>query len=310
MAVGLMATGAHPKKLVPGLRHSFFMHMKEVEPVHQKIFGKPQKTVRHYEEILENSAFTIAPTKTEGAGVAYQDLSEGDVKRFNLVVKALGHRVTEEMMEGDLTGMAKRNSKALRAALMRAKEQYHFNIFNNSFTTEHGYLKNGTSEALVATSHTLIGPAGGTASNRPASDVDISFGAFEAMVLHFNTLNDEDGNPVDYEPSILLHHPSVLFLVQELLDSEYKPHTANNEKNALMGRFTPMWTRWTTDEDAWWGIAKDSGMGDGFTTYMRRPLRHQEAEDFDSGDLKIKASERYSAGIGEWRYVYGSSGAS
>lgn len=306
MAVGVMHTGAHPKKLVPGLRHSFFLHLKDVESQYQKLF-LTRSTKRHYEEHLENAAFGIAPTKAQGESVAYSDLTEGGIKRFNLVVKALGHRVTEEMMEGDLYRMAIRNTQALRRAMWLAKEQYHFDVFNNSFTTEYGYQKAGSNQALISASHTLIGPAGGTDSNS-AGSVDISFGALEAAILHFNTLNDENGLPVHIMPEVLLHHPTDLFLVEELLTSEYRPHTANNERNALYGRLKPMWTRFTTDTNAWWIIGEKDE--DGFVSYVRRPLRLQNGEDFDSGDLKIKASERYSAGCSEWRRVYGSQGAS
>lgn len=297
-------TGAFSHLLAPGIRKVFFMHLKDRKMEHEEIFTT-LTSERNYEEHLEVASLGTMPVKSEGANVIFQDFIQGDLKRFTHVTYALGFRATEEMMEDDLYGVMSRNAKALKRSAVNAKEVTAFNVFNNSFTTESGFPKNGATEALVGTTHTLLG--GGTASNRPATDVDISFAALEAAILHYNTLNDERNLPVDIMPSILLHHPEDLFLVEELLRSEYRPHTSNNEVNALKGRLRPMWSRYLTDTNAWWVVGEKSE--EGFVLFNRRPLRLQNGDDFDSGDAKFKASQRFSVGCSEWRYVYGSSGS-
>lgn len=297
-------TGAFSHLLAPGIRKVFFMHLKDRKMEHEEIFTTLTSN-RNYEEHLELAALGTMPQKPEGSNVIYQDFIQGDLKRFTHKTFALGFRATEEMMEDDLYGQIMRNTKALKRSAVNAKEVLCFNVFNNSFTTEFGYPKNGANEALVGTTHTLLG--GGTASNRPATDVDISFAALEAAILHFNTLVDDRNMPLDIMPEKLLHHPEQLFLVEELLNSQYRPHTANNEVNALKGRLTPMWSRYLTDPDAWWVVGEKNE--DGFVLFNRRALRLQNGDDFDSGDAKFKASMRISAGCSEWRYVYGSTGS-
>jgi hypothetical protein len=260
---------------------------------------------RAYEEHLEGTMFGTMPTKPEGTSVIYQDPIQGGIKRFTHVTFALGYRVTEEMMEDDLYGViGNKNARALKNSAMNSREVSAFNIFNNSFTTEFGFQKGGANEALVSATHTLIG--GGTASNT-AGAVDISYAALEAGVLAFNTRVDERSLPIDIVPETLLFHPSDLFLVTEMLDSEYRPFTANNEVNPLKSRFKPVWSRYLTDPDAWWLVGEKSE--EGLIGFIRRELRFQNGDDFDSGDAKYKASQRYSFGCSEWRYLYGGSGA-
>lgn len=298
-------TGAFSYLLAPGIRNVFFMHMKDHESEHEKIFTV-LTSKRAYEEVLEMAALGTMPQKPEGTPVSYQSFIQGGLKRFTHITFGLGVRVTEEMMEDDLYAQMNKNTKALKRSAVNAKEVLCFNVLNNSFTSEYGYPKNGSNEALVSTSHTKIG--GGSLSNRPATDVDIGFGALEAAIYHYNTLTDERAMPVDYSPSILLYHPNDLFLVTELLNSEYRPFTANNEVNPLKGRLTPIWSRYLTDSNAWWVLTEKSE--DGLVVYNRRGLSLANGDDFDTGDAKFKATFRASAGAAEWRTIYGSSGVS
>lgn len=297
-------TGAFSYLLAPGLRKVFFMHLQDRKKEYEQIFFMTTSK-RAYEEHLELAALGTMPRKNEGESIIYQDFIQGGVKRFTHVAYGLGFRATEEAMEDDLYAVFTRNTKALKRSAMNAREVAAFNVLNNSFTTEYGFPKAGANEALVSTSHTLIG--GGTASNRPATDVDISYAALEAAVLNYNTLVDERNMPVDIMPETLLFHPSDLFLVTELLESEYRPFTANNEVNPLKSRFKPVWSRYLTDSDAWWLLGEKSE--EGLIGFMRRELRFQNGDDFDSGDAKFKATQRFSFGCSEWRYLYGSTGA-
>lgn len=298
-------TGAFSHLLAPGLNKVFFMHMKDHKPEFTRIYHVTSSK-RNYEENLEVAALPVMGVKGEGTGVLYQEFIQGGVKRFTHVVYAQGFRVTEEMMEDDLYGVMRKNGRALKRSAMVSKEQAAMNVLNNSFSTEYGFPKNGVNEALISTSHTLLG--GGTASNRPATDVDVSFAALEASIVNYSTQLDERGMPIDIEPQTLLHHPNDMFLVEQLLQSAYRPFTGNNEINPLKGRLTPMSSRYITDPDAWWVLGEKSE--DGLVFFNRRELRFQAGDDFDTGDAKFKASWRGAFGASEWRYLYGSTGAS
>lgn len=296
-------TGAFSYLLAPGLNKVFFMHLKDRKMEFEDIFFT-DTSKRNYEENLEVAALPVMGIKGEGLGISYQDFIQGGVKRFTHVVYAQGFRASEEAMEDDLYGVFKKNSRALKRSAIVSKEQAAFNVLNLSFSTEYGFPKNGTNEPLVSTAHTLIG--GGTASNRPVTDVDISFAALEAAIINFNTMNDERGMPVDIEPSVLVHHPNDMFLVEQLLQSAYRPFTGNNEINPLKGRVRPHSSRYISDTDAWWIVGEKSE--DGLIFWNRRQLRFRSGDDFDTGDAKFKADWRGAFGCSEWRYLYGSSG--
>lgn len=297
-----MVTGAFSHLLAPGIRKVFFGHLKERKPEFEQIFTTVKST-RNYEEHLEMAGLGTMPTKPEGNSVIYQDFLQGGLKRFTHVTYGLGIRISEEMMEDDLYGPMKRSARALKRSALNAKEVAAWGVLNGAFTTEFGFPKNGVNQSIINSAHTLLG--GGTASNT-AGAVDISFGALEAATIHFNTLNDERGMPIDFAPEFLVHHPNDAFLVTQLLDSAYRPFTANNEVNPLKGVLKPIWSRYLTDADAWFVIGgKDE---EGLVHFSRRPLRLQNGDDFDSGDAKFKATWRGSFGISEWRYIYGGAG--
>ena len=296
-------TGAFSHLLAPGVRNVFFMYKKDAESEYGKIF-MTETSSRNYEENLEIAALGVMPQKQQGSPILYQDMIQGGIKKFIHATYGLGFRATEEVMEDDQYNVIKKNGRALKRSALVAREVVAFGVLNRSFTTEYGFPKNGVNEPLVSVTHTLLG--GGTGSNRPTTDVDVSQASLEAAILNFNLLVDDRGMPLDIEPKYLLTHPSQQFLVQELLTSDQRPYTANNEPNVLKGRLTAMTSRYLEDPDAWFVISDKSE--DGLVFFMRRPLTLQNGDDFDTGDAKFKATQRFSAGCSEWRCLYGSSG--
>jgi hypothetical protein len=279
------------------------MHMKDHESEYTKVFMTDTSS-KNYEENLEVAALGVMPQKQQGSPILYQDMIQGGVKKFIHATYGLGFRATEEIMEDDQYGVIKKNSRALKRSALVARDVVAFSVLNRAFTTEYGFPKNGVNEPLISTSHTLLG--GGTGSNRPTTDVDVSQASLEAGILAFNLFVDDRGMPVDQEPKYLLTHPSQQFLVQELLTSDQRPYTGNNEVNVLKGRLVAMTSRYLDDPDAWFILAEKSE--DGLIFFMRRPLTLQNGDDFDTGDAKFKATQRFSAGASEWRTMYGSSG--
>lgn len=296
-------TGAFSHLLAPGVRNVFFMYKKDHPSEYEKIFLVENST-KYYEENLEIAALGVMPQKQQGSPILYQDMIQGGIKKFIHATYGLGFRATEEVMEDDLYGVIKKNARALKRSALVAREVVAFGVLNRAFTTEYGFPKNGANEPLISTSHTLLG--GGTGANRPTTDVDISQAALEAALLQFDLYVDERGMPIDIEPKYILTHPSQQFMVQELLTSDLRPYTANNETNVLKGRLTAMTSRYLDDPDAWYILSEKSE--DGLVFFNRRALTLQNGDDFDTGDAKFKATQRFSAGCSEWRCLYGSSG--
>jgi hypothetical protein len=296
-------TGAFSHLLAPGVRNVFFMYKKDAESEYESVF-MTDKSSRNYEENLEIAALGVMPQKQQGSPILYQDMIQGGIKKFTHATYGLGFRATEEVMEDDLYGVIKKNARALKRSALVAREVVAFSVLNRAFTTEYGFPKNGVNEPLISVSHTLLG--GGTGANRPTTDVDVSSASLEAALLAFNLYVDDRSMPVNIEAEYLLTHPSQQFLVQELLTSDQRPYTANNEVNVLKGRLKAKQSRYLDDPDAWFVLAEKSE--DGLVFFTRRPLTLQNGDDFDTGDAKFKATQRFSAGCSEWRTLYGSSG--
>src|SRR5215467_15220107 len=299
-----MVTGAFSQLLVPGLRRVFFQHLKERPTQYDKIFNT-HSSARAFEEDLEVAGLGTMPAKPEGTNTIYQDAIQGGKKRYTHISFGLGFRVTVEMMEDDLYNVMRRMSRELAKAARNVREVRSFNVFNNAFTTEFGFQKFGVNEALIGT-HTLLG--GGTFSNKPATDADLGIASLEAAILNYDTLVDEQNMPALIMPKVVLVHPEFKQVARELLNSEFRPYTANNEINAIMQEgLTWFMSQYLTDTDAWFLLADKSDHDLNF--FERASVRFQNGDDFDTGDAKYKAFQRFSVGHGEWRGTFGSLGA-
>jgi len=298
-------TGQFSQLLAPGLRKIFFGSYKEKEEQYRKILNVTTST-RAYEEDLEVVGLGSMPQKDEGVSITYQEPSQGGKKRYTHLAFGLGFRVTEEMWEDDLYSVMRKMPKELGKAARNVREVRSFNLLNNGFTSEFGFPKSGTNEALFNIAHTLIG--GGTLANRSATDADIGVASLEAAILLFDNLVDELGFPITIHPKYLIHPPPSKQTVREILGSEYRPYTANNEINALReDGIMGMMVNYLSDADSWFLFAEKSEHD--FNFIERAAVRFQNGDDFDTGDAKFKAFQRFSVGAGDWRGSYGSQGA-
>jgi phage major head subunit gpT-like protein len=287
------------------LRKIFFQSYKEVDTQYTQVFNLGTST-RNFEEDLELVGLGSMPEKPEGTPITYQEPKQGGKKRYTHISFGLGFRVTMEMWEDDLYGPMKKMPKELGKAARNVREVRAFNVLNNGFSTEFGFTKNGSNEALFNTAHTLLG--GGTLANRASTDADFGVAALEAAVLLFDNLVDELGFPITLHPRMIVYPPGTKQAVREILGSEYRPYTNNNEVNAVrMENFTECMVRYLTDTDSWFVFADKSDHDFNFVT--RTELRFQNDDDFDTGDAKYKSFQRFSVGAGDWRGSFGSQGA-
>lgn len=240
--------------------------------------------------------------KAEGTDVSYGDPIPGGTKVYTHTANALGYKITQEMQRHELYGqIAKLETSLMRSAVDR-QETDAASILNNGFSTSFaGFV---SSEALFSTSHARLD--GGTAqSNRPSTDISLGVTALQNGLIQFHLMLDDRGRPFLSVPRLLIIHPNDLMTARELLGSDYKPGTANNEINALReDNLQYMVSHYVTDTNAWFLLGDNHDLN---FIWDLRPQVDMD-EDFDSKDIKRTLVQAYSEGYGEWRGSYGSSG--
>lgn len=240
--------------------------------------------------------------KTEGGNVTYGDPIAGATKVYTHTGSALGYRVTAEMQRHELYGQIEKLERSLMRSAVDRQETDAANILNNGFNTAFAGFTSG--ESLFSTSHARLD--GGTAqANRPSTDVSIGVTALQNAIIQFHRWLDDRGRPFLSVPRKLIVHPLDLMTARELLGSEFKPGTANNEINALReDGLSYMVSHYVTDTNAWFLLGDNHDLN--FIWDLKPQLSMDE--DFDTDDIKRKLVQWYSTGHGEWRGTYGTSG--
>ena len=294
------------KELVPGLNAIFGMEYKRYENEHEVLFDK-ETSDRAYEEDLLVGGFGNAVVKPEGAPITYAaSPQEGWLARYHHETVAFGFSITEEAMEDHLyDSLAARNSKSLGRAMSNTKQIKAANVYNNAFSSS--YL-GGDSQPLVDNDHPLL--TGGTWSNRPTTYADLSETSLETAIIDIAGIVDDDGNPIALQPRTLHIPRQLIFVVERLLKTPGRPGTSDNDINALrsMNSIPGGWfvNHRFTDTDAWF-IRTDCP--DGMKFFTRVPVSTKMEGDFETGNVRYKARERYSFGWTNPRAVYGNQGA-
>jgi hypothetical protein len=296
-----MFRGGFSGLLAPGYRKVLFETYKE-RPIEGTRFLNMNTSKRAYEEDFQLAGFGTLQPKVEGGPITYSDIKPGTVKRYTWSTYALGFRITQEMYEDDLYGiMGNKLSRALARSARNNMEIVMASIFNNAFDTAYaGFV---TGEALLG-DHVAI--RGGTQRNRPVTDVDFSLPALQAALEHFHGLLDESGLPTMYIPKTLVHSIGDYWMVNQVLKSQFLPGTQLNDINQVAREnITPFLSHYMTDPDAWFLLADNTDLN----YFDRRPFAFANTDDFETGDAKYKGSRRNGVGWGDWRGIYGSSGA-
>lgn len=250
------------------------------------------------------SGFGAMPVKSEGQAATYDTVIPGIDKTYVHSTYALGYEITEEAIEDNLhtpETFAKLPT-ALSNAGMETVEVSFFNIFNNGFST------NGFDGVpLFSASHPLL--SGGTQANTPSTQADLSVTSLQNGITAFGQFVDERGLHKACYPKTLMVGVSNQFVADELLKSEFKPYTANNERNAIMSHdLTAFVSHYLTDADAWFLLADKSEHMIKFI-WRVRPGALRKSTDFDTTNLKHLARMRFSTGYSHYKGTYGSSGA-
>ena len=296
------------KELLPGLNALFGMEYKRYGEEHKEIF-ETESSDRSFEEETKLSGFGAAPVKSEGAAIAYDNAQEAWTARYTHETIAMGFSITEEAMEDNLyDSLSSRYTKALARAMAYTKQVKAAAILNKGFTGT-GNPTYGDGQVLFSTAHPLV--SGGTNSNRPTTPADLNETSLEAAVIQIAGWTDERGLLIAAKPRKLIVPPALQFVATRLLETELRVATADNDINALRnnGSIPEGYAinHWLTDTNAWF-LTTD--VPNGLKHFVRMAMNTSMDGDFDTGNVRYKARERYSFGVSDPLGIYGSPGAS
>jgi len=295
------------KELLPGLNALFGLEYATYREEHKEIF-ETETSERSFEEETKLSGFGAAPVKNEGSAMVYDNAQEAWTARYTHQTIAMGFSLTEEAMEDNLyDSLSARYTKALARGMAYTKQVKAAAILNQGFTGS-GNPTYGDGQVLFSTAHPLV--SGGTNSNRPTTGADLNETSLEAAVIQIAGWTDERGLLIAAKPRKMIVPPSLMFVATRLLETELRVGTADNDLNALKsnGSIPEGYTvnHYLTDNNAWF-LTTD--VPNGLKHFVRTPMQTGMDADFDTGNARYKARERYSFGVSDPLGIWGSPGA-
>jgi hypothetical protein len=293
------------KELLPGLNALFGLEYARYGEEHKEIY-ETETSERSFEEETKLSGFSAAPVKNEGSAIAYDNGQEAWTARYNHETIAMGFSLTEEAIEDNLyDSLSARYTKALARSMAYTKQVKAANVLNNGFTA--GYT-GGDGQVLFSTAHPLV--SGGTNSNTPSTQADLNETSLENAVIQIAAWTDERGLLIAAKPKKLIVPPALQFVATRLLETELRVGTTDNDVNALKnnGSIPEGYTinHFLTDSNGWY-LTTD--VPNGLKHFVRTPMSTGMDGDFDTGNVRYKARERYSFGWSDPLGMYGSQGA-
>ena len=295
------------KELLPGLNALFGLEYARYGEEHKEIYDT-ETSERSFEEETKLSGFSAAPVKNEGSAIAYDNGQEAWTARYNHETIALGFSLTEEAIEDNLyDSLSARYTKALARAMAYTKQVKAASVLNNGFTNSAQYY-GGDGVPLFSASHPLVN--GGNNSNVPSTPADLNETSLENAVIQIAAWTDERGLLIAAKPRKLIVPPALQFVATRLLETELRVGTNDNDINALKnnGSIPEGYTvnHFLTDSNGWY-LTTD--VPNGMKHFVRSPLAQSMDGDFDTGNVRYKARERYSFGWSDPLGMYGSQGA-
>ena len=292
------------KELEPGLNALFGLEYNRYDNEHAEIFTT-ETSDRAFEEEVMLSGFGTAANKAEGAMVTMDQATEAYTSRYTHNTVALGFAITEEAIEDNLYDrLAGRYTRALARSMAQSKQITAANVLNNGFDTANG----GDGKALMTTDHPLAN--GGTFRNELSTASDLSETSLEQSLIDIAAFVDERGLKIALQGRKLIIPKELQFTAERIMRSPQRVGTADNDINAManMGMIPEGYriNHFLTDTDAFF-IMTDAP--NGLKHFVRSPIKTAIEGDFDTGNVRFKARERYSFGFSDPRGIFGSPGA-
>lgn len=292
------------KELLPGLNALFGLEYDRYGEEHKEIY-ETESSDRSFEEETKLSGFANAPVKNEGAAIAYDNAQEAFTSRYNHVTIALGFSLTEEAVEDNLyDSLSARYTKALARSMANTKQVRAANVVNNGFNAAY---TGGDGVPLFSDAHPLV--SGGTNSNTQDTPADLSEASLENAVIQIAAWTDERGLLIAAKPRKLVIPPALQFAATRILETQLRVGTADNDINAMYtnSSIPEGYTvnHYLTDTDAYY-LTTD--VPNGMKHFERTALTTSMDGDFDTGNVRYKARERYSFGWSDPLGMWGSPG--
>ena len=295
------------KELEPGLNALFGLEYKRYENEAAEIFDQ-ESSDRAFEEEVMLGGFAVAPVKNEGAAINYDTAQESFTARYTNETIALAFAITEEAVEDNLYDrVSARYTKALARSMANTEQVKGANILNNAFSANAADF-GGDGVSLASTAHPTL--TGGNFSNRSATDADLNETSLEQAVIDVAAFIDERGLKIALKPMKMIIPSALQFVADRLMNSSGRVGTADNDINVFnQSGYIPQGysvNHYLTDTDAFF-IKTDCP--NGFKHFVRTPITTAMEGDFDTGNMRYKARERYSFGFSDPRCVYASQGS-
>jgi phage major head subunit gpT-like protein len=298
-----ISRGQLVKELEPGLNALFGLEYKRYENQHAEIYTT-ESSDRAFEEEVMLSGFAQAQTKAEGSGVVFDNAQETFTARYTHETVALAFAITEEAIEDNLYDrLASRYTKALARSMANTKQVKAVQPLINGF----GTFTSGDGSALFATNHPTVS---GTVSNTLATASDLNETSLEQSLIDIAAMTDERGLKIAARGVKMVIPSELQFTAERLMKTQGRVGTADNDINAIasMG-MVPQGYRvnnFLTDPDAFYII---TDVPNGMKYFDRAAIKTAMEGDFDTGNVRYKARERYSFGVSDYRGIFASPGA-
>ena len=293
------------KELVPGLHALFGLEYERYAAEYEEIFDT-ESSERAFEEEVMLSGFGEAPVKSEGSMVTYDTAQESFTARYSHETIALAFSLTEEAIEDNLYDtLSSRYTRALARSMMTTKNIKGANILNNAFSSS---FVGGDGKELCATDHPTVGNE--TQRNELSTAADLNETSLEQSLIDIAAFEDERGLKINAQARKLIIPTALQFVADRLLETPGRVGTADNDINAVrnMGMVPEGYTvnHYLTDTDAFF---LKTDVPNGLKHFVRTPVSTNMEGDFETGNVRYKARERYSFGFSDWRAIFGSPGA-
>lgn len=301
-----ITTGSFSKFLWPGVESAYGIAYNERSPEWPDVF-EARNSTQGWEEIVGLQGFGLAPIKTEGASITFEDTGQAFIDRFTHVTYGLGFVITREIYEdGRAPAQGALKATQLGHSIRDTEETVCANVLNNAFSSSYTF---GDGKELCATDHPYY--SGGTWRNELSTAADLDETSLEQALIDIATqFKTDKGLQIVIRPKRLIIPPALIFEAERILGNPNRPFTSDRDINAikqtgaLPGGYAV--NHYLTDTDAWFIV---TDCPDGMVRYNRRAAEFGTENDFDTENMKCKATVRFSVGAGDKRGIFGSPGA-
>lgn len=297
----VLSTGFAPELLWPGINAIYGISYNKYDTKYTQFF-ETKTSDKAFEKDQGMTGFPLAAVKEQGNEAYFTQMYQGYQREYNHLTYSIGAVITREMVEDDQYNVIKQIPRLLGESMRQTEEVVSTQILNSAFDSTY---TGSDGVSLCSTAHPLVG--GSTGTNTPATAADLTQTSFEQGIIDVMDIRDEQGLRINVEVKTLVVPRSLYFTGTKLLNTKFEVGSANNAINVLADmNIKLVATNYLTDQDAWF---LQTNVKNGLTFFQRRAAELDRDNDFNTDNLKIKTSQRFSVGWTDWRNIYGSPGA-